>query len=337
MSGAHLSIDEGKEEGKSKMKNRLTITDVANAIGVTTRTIMRWEKAGKIKRSKRDWRGWRFYYYEDLEEIKRFYETCYEYDGERGVMVEAAKRILVVLLPIAVALMGGSGFSFAETNGTAGPVEVNLAELPVAGTVDVPLSEEVKYTLGPNDVVEITVRNHPEFSGKYAINSEGKIEYKFVGDIIVTGLTKKELKERLSGMLAEFVIEPEVDVVIAAYLSKVFYVVGEVGRPGKFYMKGNMVKVREALIEAGLPMLTAAMRKTRLITPSELGENNYSTVDVFRLLYEGDLTQNTDMQPGDVLYVPSTVMAKVIRVISPVSGAVGQVTGAAGVGMGMVP
>ncbi|MFH1246147.1 MAG: MerR family transcriptional regulator, partial [Candidatus Omnitrophota bacterium] len=73
------------------MNHRLTITDVAGALGVTARTIMRWEKAGKIKKSKRDWRGWRFYYYEDLEEIKRFYETCYEYDGESGIMVEAAK------------------------------------------------------------------------------------------------------------------------------------------------------------------------------------------------------------------------------------------------------
>ena len=63
------------------MDGRLTITDVAKHLGVTPRTIMRWEKTGKIKRSKRDWRGWRFYMKSDLDEIKRFYESAYEYNG----------------------------------------------------------------------------------------------------------------------------------------------------------------------------------------------------------------------------------------------------------------
>ena len=57
------------------MNGRLTITDVAKSVGVTPRTIMRWEKAGKIRKPKRDWRGWRFYYKEDLAEIKQFFET----------------------------------------------------------------------------------------------------------------------------------------------------------------------------------------------------------------------------------------------------------------------
>ena len=35
------------------------------------------------------------------------------------------------------------------------------------------------------------------------------------------------------------------------------------------------------------------------------------------------------MQPGDVLYVPSTVVAKIIRVISPVTNITGQAAGSA--------
>ena len=54
---------------------RMTITDVAERIGVTTKTIIRWEKAGKIKRSKRDWRGWRVYDKDDFRQVKAFKET----------------------------------------------------------------------------------------------------------------------------------------------------------------------------------------------------------------------------------------------------------------------
>lgn len=60
------------------MNGRMTITELAKKIGITPKTLMRWEKLGKIRKSKRDWRGWRFYEDMDLTDIKRFYETVYE-------------------------------------------------------------------------------------------------------------------------------------------------------------------------------------------------------------------------------------------------------------------
>ncbi|MFH1776282.1 MAG: MerR family transcriptional regulator [Candidatus Omnitrophota bacterium] len=56
---------------------RMTITDIARTLGVTTKTIMRWEKSGKISRPKRDYRGWRVYTQEELESIRSFHETLY--------------------------------------------------------------------------------------------------------------------------------------------------------------------------------------------------------------------------------------------------------------------
>jgi DNA-binding transcriptional MerR regulator len=53
----------------------MTITDVAERIGVTPKTIARWEKTGKVNRPKRDWRGWRVYDKQDLKLLKTFKET----------------------------------------------------------------------------------------------------------------------------------------------------------------------------------------------------------------------------------------------------------------------
>ena len=61
----------------SEANGRLTITDVAKELGITPRTIMRWEKAGKIKQAKRDWRGWRIYSDEELSLMKSFVQTVY--------------------------------------------------------------------------------------------------------------------------------------------------------------------------------------------------------------------------------------------------------------------
>ena len=60
------------------MKARLTITEVAEKLGVSPKTVARWEKVGKIRKPKRDWRGWRVYDETDVEEIKEFHEAVFE-------------------------------------------------------------------------------------------------------------------------------------------------------------------------------------------------------------------------------------------------------------------
>ena len=63
---------------------RMTITDIAERLGVTSKTIVRWEKAKKVTRPKRDWRGWRVYDKSDLKRLKDFKETIiyFEEDGD---------------------------------------------------------------------------------------------------------------------------------------------------------------------------------------------------------------------------------------------------------------
>lgn len=61
------------------VKKRMTITEVAQILGVSPKTLARWEKVGKIKKPKRDWRGWRVYDDSDLSDIRKFHETLFEY------------------------------------------------------------------------------------------------------------------------------------------------------------------------------------------------------------------------------------------------------------------
>ncbi|MBM4043639.1 MAG: MerR family transcriptional regulator [Planctomycetes bacterium] len=58
-----------------EMEQRMTITEAASQIGVTPKTIMRWEESGKVPKPKRDWRGWRFYIPSDLDALTQFRNT----------------------------------------------------------------------------------------------------------------------------------------------------------------------------------------------------------------------------------------------------------------------
>jgi polysaccharide export outer membrane protein len=180
-------------------------------------------------------------------------------------------------------------------------------------------AEAMRYTLGPDDVVAVQIQRHPEFSGTFPVNLEGKIQMQFVGDVDVTGLTKKELAEKIAKLVSSYVINPEVDVTILEYRSKYYLVIGEVNRPGRFFMRSETTTVKDAIIEAGLPMFSAAMRKCVVITPDKNGRIKKRAVDVYAILYGGNLRKNLELHPGDTLYVPSTVMAKAFRVIAPIT------------------
>lgn len=218
-----------------------------------------------------------------------------------------------------------------ESSAAEGPAVVEIAipdTSPAVGVIGITLSEEpVKYTLGVEDIIGVEVRRHPEFSGTYQINSEGKIQYKFVGDISAVGLTKNELKEKLTKILSSYLVEPSIDVTILEYRSKVFYVIGEVGRPGKYYMMADEIPVREAVVQAGLPLLSASAGRTKLITPDASGKPVTKNIDLTKILYKGDLKGNLLMKPGDVLYIPATFLTKVMRTISPVAGPVATAAG----------
>jgi polysaccharide export outer membrane protein len=180
------------------------------------------------------------------------------------------------------------------------------------------------YTLGPTDMIDITVLRHPEVSGQYTINMEGKIQYEFVGDIPMSGYTKDQATQVIAKAISAYIVNPQVTVKIVGYNSKIVYVVGEVGRPGKIFMRGDTISVREALLEAGLPLLSANTKKASMFTPSDNGKVDRRNVDVEDLLYKGDLRQNYVMRPGDTLYLPATFWAKAMRVITPVTTPVGQ-------------
>jgi len=184
-----------------------------------------------------------------------------------------------------------------------------------------------RYTLGIDDVIEISVARHPEVSGGYQLNNEGKIQYEFVGDIKIAGKTKKEVTKIIEDSLSKYIISPQVLVKITGYNSKVVYVIGEVGRPGKIFMRGDTITVREALVQAALPLLSAKAAKSFLITPSSDGSPAQKRVNVHNLLYKGDLRENLVMKPGDTLYIPPTVMAKAMRVIQPVASPINTAAG----------
>ena len=176
-----------------------------------------------------------------------------------------------------------------------------------------------EYTLGKDDVIKINVRRHPEFSGTFPIGANGKIQYPFIGDIKLSELTKTEAVAKLSLTLSVYVENPEVDITIIEYNSKVIYVVGMVARPGRYSMRAEFMPVREAVMDAGLPRENiASLRRAVIIRPMEGDKPIVRKVNLLNLLYRGKLKINYDLKSGDIVYLPSTALYKVSTVLSQI-------------------
>ena len=201
------------------------------------------------------------------------------------------------------------------------PAQGGIAASGGAATSELPIGYltgivgEGFYTLGRDDVIHINVRNQPEFTGSYAVGYDGRIQYNYLGDIPVAGMTKYEVQQILEKMLSRYVRVPAVNVTILAYNSKVVYVIGEVNGPGKFIMRGDAIKLREAILAAGLPTSLAALTRVHVIKP-DLDDPKVRVINIKRILYQGKLRDDVDLTSGEIVVVPSTVLSAVNRFLS---------------------
>lgn len=97
-----------------------------------------------------------------------------------------------------------------------------------------PLDKQIKayqYRVGPGDVLNITVWDHPELTtpaGSYRsaaesgsqVHANGTIFYPYVGSIYVSGLTVSQIRNKLTKKLANYISEPQIEVSVATYQSK---------------------------------------------------------------------------------------------------------------------
>ncbi|MBI3324730.1 MAG: polysaccharide export protein [Candidatus Omnitrophica bacterium] len=166
------------------------------------------------------------------------------------------------------------------------------------------------YTLGRDDVIHIQVRNQPDFSGAFIIGPEGSIQYSYVGDIPIAGMTKYEVEQVIAKFLERYVRVPQVTVAILQYNSKAVYIIGEVNRPGKYIMRGDTIKLRDAIMAAGLPNHRAAMYRTHIVKP-DLDHPTIRKINLRKMLYKGRIHNDIDLYPGEIVVVPSSVMSVV--------------------------
>ncbi len=96
-----------------------------------------------------------------------------------------------------------------------------------------------------------------------------------------------------------------------------YFVLGEVLRPTVYRLKTDVTLI-DAISMAGGPTQRASLKSTYVIRGDPENPERIK-VDVGKLLKSGDLSQNVEIEPGDVVYVPETSKPDWNKVASVIS------------------
>jgi polysaccharide export outer membrane protein len=170
------------------------------------------------------------------------------------------------------------------------------------------------YIIGSEDKLKIQVWDNTDLDRTVQVSREGIFYFPLIGSVKADGLSVAQLEKELSRRLAdEYLINPHVTITIEEYKNKKVFVLGEVDKPGTYYLTGR-TDLLDVISQAGGQTENAGdeiiiirpqnnLKKEAPTMPNEVGDREIITVNLYRLM-RGDVTTNIDLQKGDTVFVP---------------------------------
>lgn len=178
------------------------------------------------------------------------------------------------------------------------------------GSYEIDLIAPAEFSLGPEDLLKITVWKSPDLSGEVTIRPDGTITMPLIGDMPAAGLTANVLAKRISERLTEYISSPVVTVQVKDVNSYFIYVLGEVMRPGKYPLK-SYTNVMQGISLAGGFAPFASKNKIKVLRNVTAGTEGHEKKHQIEIpVHYDDILKGTAvpgnfiLRSGDVIVVP---------------------------------
>lgn len=167
-----------------------------------------------------------------------------------------------------------------------------------------------EYVIGPRDLLEIKVFESPELDQTVRVSEDGSITIPLIGKVIVGGLTKDAVEDKIAGLLDErFVKNAKVSVFIKEYQSNSVSVIGAVNNPGMYELIGKRTLLQMITLAGGFA--DNAGDSLFVLREGVNGGTGSISIDLEELVEHGNQKLNIPLQANDVINVP---VDKVIQI-----------------------
>lgn len=221
---------------------------------------------------------------------------------------------------------GRNGDTATEMNGlrvTLRPLDVRAlgeaaaAQDGAAALAPLLAQKPEPYKVGPQDVLLVTVWDHPEITlplGQYrqdaatgsVVDEQGALYFPHVGKLQVAGLTISQVRDRVAAALDKVLQNPQVDVKVIAFRSQRVYIGGEVRNPGVYPVNDVPLTLAEAVNRAGGFLPASDDSRILLSRGSQTWSLNFQA-----LMLRGNRIGQIYLKDGDSLQVPNVQDAPV--------------------------
>jgi polysaccharide export outer membrane protein len=137
-----------------------------------------------------------------------------------------------------------------------------------SGATDFPASAHSAYAVGPGDVLQIVVWDHPELAvalgaqpataarpsdapAGFVVDQDGTLQFPYVGRLHVGGLRPEEIQTQLARSLGNTFRNPQITVRVASFRSGQVYIEGEIHTPGSQPVNDIPMTLYDAISRAG--------------------------------------------------------------------------------------
>ena len=174
-----------------------------------------------------------------------------------------------------------------------------------------------RYQVRRGDSFDLDFALSPEFNQTVAVQPDGYVTLKGVGSIFVQGQTVPELTETVKTAYSKTLHDPIITIALKNFEMPYFIASGQVAKPGKYDLRSDLT-VTEAVAIAGGFTDKSKHSQVVLFRPAPGGGYEAKLLNVKKLLATRNLSEDMQLQPGDMLYVPQNALSK-IRPFLPTS------------------
>lgn len=174
-----------------------------------------------------------------------------------------------------------------------------------------PVSWRSRFELGPGDVINFSLFGRPELDRPgFRVAPDGTVSYLQAQNIKVAGLTIDEARLAIEKGLSGHFRSPRVIITPQEVASKRFTILGKVVNRGVVTLERPITLV-EAIANAG--GLETGLFEQNTIELADLDRSFVSRngkrlpIDFRRLLHEGEMSQNIEIEPNDYIYIASNI------------------------------
>jgi polysaccharide biosynthesis/export protein len=186
----------------------------------------------------------------------------------------------------------------AAPSGAAATTSATPAPPPSTGS---PIVDPSTYTIGADDVLQVSVWREPTLSGTIPVRPDGMISLALIGDMAAAGKTPMQLATEITSKLKKYVQDPNVYVVVTAVNSQRVFVIGEVGHVGPIGLTPAMTPLQAIAAAGGITPFENSKRIYILRGPQ--GKQQKIPFN-YKAAFRGDSSQDIPLQPGDTIVVP---------------------------------